>query len=570
MLEHFSEHGLYYTFSAESSGRPYHKPNITDSLCISDNAFVAMHRTQVIYAGETERFTHKRHDTSFPYLPMQAFKTYFDATKYFRDSSEVSNLPRTAIRLHSHERKRSAIFQDISQTEPSQDDTERNYPHSNHLNHILEVFYQSGFKESAVLVNNRYGEGENICLTLAYMKEGAEPRILKEFDGKYSPCYVYQEASKQIFNELHAEAKMMGIASYGKNNGKRYIWWDSPNNTIKTDEDHGALRISQFLRKNKKWNENPMYAKDLAFTIQKNFEDTIAEVMKYFKLLLEQADIETKNLCLSGGGIFNSPTNSRIVDLNYFENYYASPQPGDACAQAVGRTYAKMNRMGLPLISQRTKSSYLGVSYPINELFCSYQKIENPFIGMTNFLKTGGVIGWYQGGAEYGPRSMGHRSFLADPTSKETALALNAIKGREKWRPICAIVPEELFTRIFDVENVDMCEFLHRTIKVKEKWQPRLEAICHNDGTTLPQLLRREINPQLYDLIMTYFKTTRVPCLATTSLSMNGFPIVETPHDLCNLQEEICHINGIPEVKMIFVEGNDFYEVIPNDAWVLK
>ena len=104
-----------------------------------------------------------------------------------------------------------------------------------------------------------------------------------------------------------------------------------------------------------------------------------------------------------------------------------------------------------------------------------------------------------------------------------------------------------------------------RTLKIREKWQPRLQAVCHVDGTTRPQMLKREVNPQLYDLLMFYFEQTKTPCLVNTSLNINGFPIVETPRDFGNLLEEVQFMEDVPEVRGIFVDGNEVYRVYPDE-----
>ena len=138
---------------------------------------------------------------------------------------------------------------------------------------------------------------------------------------------------------------------------------------------------------------------------------------------------------------------------------------------------------------------------------------------------------------------------------------INRIKGREWWRPLAPVVPEELFGRLFDVNNVDMCEFMLRTLHIKEKWKNKLNAVWHVDGTTRPQLLKREVNPELYDLLMYYYRQTGIPCLINTSLNINGFPIVETPADFCDLIEEVGYVENVPTVKPVFVDRGSFYEV---------
>lgn len=540
-----------YIFTSQISGRPFNRSYLLD-FRTKDNACVVLDGTKVIYASETERFSKKKHDWGRPLVPMLIFKTYFDPNFTF-------------------------TLTPLMQSKPN----------SHHINHIYEAFYQSGFKDAAVLVNDGLGT-EQDCVTLAFIKEGGTPKILKKISIDKtvhrggclgSPCEFYAFAASTIFGHEYTEGKLMGLAAYGTNNKHTYCSW---NDTLKcinyninalADDLEQSLKISiedidgQSLYisiEDVKWtaNEDVMAARDVAATLQKNFEDTMVGVTKYFKQLLNDTGIKTNNLCMSGGGILNCPTNSKIVDLGLFENFYASPQPSDGCAESIGRAYEIMQENGEELKSHRLESAYLGMKCPINELTQRREYLKHPIPHIIAHLKSGGIVAWYQDGAEYGPRALGHRSFLADPSTSNMLDALNVIKGREAWRPLAPVVPEELFNRVFDAQNTDMCEFMLRTLKIKQRWQSRLQAVCHKDGSTRPQLLKRKVNPQLCDLIMFYFRETSVPCLVNTSLNINGFPIVETPQDLCDLAEEIMFIDKpIPKVMVIFVTDNNFYEI---------
>lgn len=90
-------------------------------------------------------------------------------------------------------------------------------------------------------------------------------------------------------------------------------------------------------------------------------------------------------------------------------------------------------------------------------------------------------------------------------------------------------------------------------------------AVCHVDGSTRPQLLKKDVNPELYDLLMMCFDTMHTPCLVNTSLNINGFPIVETPRDLCDLSEEIEYMEDVPPVLSVFVKEGHFFEVLNED-----
>ena len=510
---------LRYVFSNNSSGRPYCRKKLGPEVRPHDSTLAVLDGTSVVFASEAERFTKVKHDYHSPIWNLEILKSHSNmvAEHYVRNSSD-----------------------------------------DHHLHHIYEAFYQSGFKEAAVMVNDGMGTS-NDCLTLAYVRENEEPEILAKLPDCDSPCLLYAKASSYVFHQANSEGKFMGLAAYGEDDGETYVEWDKENKRIKTQPERFLCWQSAID------DDSPDYmlAKNFAFTLQKNFEDTIVEVVKHFKSLLDEKGIETQNLCLSGGGILNCPTNSRIVDLGLFNNYYASPQPSDGCAESIGRAFREMHLDGESLKSNRLKTAYLGINYEAQEGTRPIARLSLDKI--VKHLQSGGVVAWYQGGAEFGPRALGHRSFLADPTSSKMLDALNKIKGRENWRPLAPVVPEDLFSRIFEVDNTDMCEFMLRTLPIKENWRPRMGAVCHVDGSTRPQLLKKDVNPELYDLLMMCFDTMHTPCLVNTSLNINGFPIVETPRDLCDLSEEIEYMEDVPPVLSVFVKEGHFFEVLNED-----
>lgn len=495
-----SDQYLRYTYG--NTANLYKKRNyIYDTQ--KDNTCVIFKGNQLIYASEVERYTKEKYDGRHFKYPLLAFQ-----------------------KKHPLEDIQFEWVENVHQT--------------HHTNHIYEVFYQSGFKEAAVYVNDGCGT-EHDCITLAYMKENEKPIILRKFSSGNSISGEYNEAAKAIFNQDHSEGKMMGLASYGKPFHHNYFYWNNETKNI----DHTQFYVAQDIKEYK--SDNLLTIQNIAYTYQKDFENISIEIIKYFKELLLENGIETDNLCLSGGGIYNCPTNSKIIDLGLFKHYYASSNPGDGGAESIGAMYRIIESKGLPLESVRRESPYLGVDYIEDERELHHCMDHMRLVLLKNLdfswlchaMRYGNIIAWYQGGAEFGPRALGHRSFLADPCYIDTLYELNKIKNRESWRPLAPIVPEELFHIIFDVENTDLCEFMLRTLTIKEEWKPKLKAICHVDGTTRPQLLKKEVNPQLYDLIMTYYRLYKIPCLVNTSLNINGYPIVETPDDFIDLKVQL-------------------------------
>lgn len=512
------------------TGRPFAKC-VPEGTRTKDNACVVFDGTKVIYASESERHTHRRHGWETPFLALKAFKENFS-----KDECDLERLE-------------------------SNDPTV-----SHHLHHIYEAFYQSGFKEAAVLVNDGCGN-EGDCVTFAYMVEGKEPQILKKFSDENSPCLLYNKAASIVHDNIFSEGKFMGLSAYGKNNGRDYIKFNETTKQIETDEAQLVADLHHCFGGPKKEKGNdPMRAKHIAFTVQNNFENVVVELVKHFKELLTENGLETDNFCLSGGGTLNCPANSKIVDLGLFKHYYASPEPSDGCAESVGRGLKLIEEMGESLESHRLESPYLGATYSIEGSELSLCTEKQPLEVICDELSRGHIIAWYQEGAEFGPRALGHRSFLSDPSTTKMFNALNKVKGRESWRPLAPIFPDRLFNLVFETDNTDMCEFMLRTLPIKEKWRGKLKAICHHDGSTRPQILKRDLNPILYDLLMTYFEKTGIPCLVNTSLNINGFPIAETPYDFRCLVEEFYFMQDTPPIKSVVVNKDKIQFVITKDT----
>ena len=140
------------------------------------------------------------------------------------------------------------------------------------------------------------------------------------------------------------------------------------------------------------------------------------------------------------------------------------------------------------------------------------------------------VIGWFQGGSEFGPRALGNRSLLADPRKAEMKDILNSrVKHRQPFRPFAPIVLAERVREIFEGEEDS--PFMLIAKRVRPEWRDRIPAIVHVDGTARVQTVREETNPVLYRLLKEFEALTGVPVLINTSFNVKGEPIVETPRD---------------------------------------
>ena len=151
---------------------------------------------------------------------------------------------------------------------------------------------------------------------------------------------------------------------------------------------------------------------------------------------------------------------------------------------------------------------------------------------VTARLIDSGVIGWFQGRAEFGPRALGHRSILVDPRRTDAKELLNAkIKRRESFRPFAPSILKEYVAEYF--ENPDEVPFMEKVLPIKEEKYSVIPAVTHVDGTGRLQTVTKEDNDIYYELIDAFRLKTGVPVLLNTSFNENE-PIVNTPEEALN------------------------------------
>ena len=424
-----------------------------------------------------------------------------------------------------------------------------------HLGHICDTFYQSGFDSAAVVIIDGDGD-EQEGITIAHVKNN-EIKILKKYDYRKSLGLLYGAGAGYCGFDFFGEGKFMGLTSYGKDLGLRTLKFN--NKTKDIDINYNSLELEElmcydnpedviscsmenyFIKNYYPFhNKNPetsiLYYIDFAKTIQENFNEIYLDVIKYAKELTGE-----DNLCVTGGCIQNCVGNNVIVESGIFKNVFAPPAPHDAGC-AAGYAFYAANKLGEKIENKRLTNSYVGKTYTDEEITKAFNdniKVEEyNQNNLINLLKNNKIVAWFQGGSELGPRALGHRSILANPSERENLDTINdCIKMRENWRPLAPVVPAELFDLIFDVKSYDLTEFMLRTIPIKKEWQKKLCTACHIDGTTRPQRLVREENPELYDLIMEFYKQTGIPCLINTSFNGKNEPIIETPEQAISFLE---------------------------------
>ena len=142
------------------------------------------------------------------------------------------------------------------------------------------------------------------------------------------------------------------------------------------------------------------------------------------------------------------------------------------------------------------------------------------------------IVALYQGRSEAGPRALGNRSLLFDPTVKDGKDQVNTIKKREWFRPFAGTIMAEHVHDWFDLRGMDDTPFMMYAVNAaSEEKAEQIPSIMHVDKTCRIQTVTEEQNANYYNLIKVFYERTGVPILFNTSFNLGGEPLVETVED---------------------------------------
>jgi len=312
----------------------------------------------------------------------------------------------------------------------------------------------------------------------------------------------------------------------------------------------------------------------LANRIQVDIEDISLDFVKHFKELTGE-----ENLCFAGGVGLNSVMNGRMSRELGFKNTFLPPYPGDdgiavgCCAFGLfGNVHLQSldddddARSDSPPLWQTPLSPYTGPAYTDADIKSAVEEAA-PWLEFeavrdedtrvefaVQEIQSGGVIAWYQGRSEMGPRALGHRSILADPRKKGLVRFINEhVKKRESFRPFAPSALEEYATEWFDLGDTSIdanrSPYMSLTAMVKEEKRAKIPAVTHVDGSSRLQTVTPEAEPLYHKLITRFYELTGVPMVLNTSFNtIPSEPIVETPRDA--IRSFLCSMGSIEMLIM--------------------
>ncbi|MBS1557202.1 MAG: carbamoyltransferase [Bacteroidetes bacterium] len=434
-----------------------------------------------------------------------------------------------------------------------------------HRSHLASAFFASPFEEAAILSVDGSGD---FTTTMRAVGKGNQITVLDSVDFPVSVGLFYTAFTQYLgFPHYGDEYKVMGLAPYGQPVFQDQInkifqlhpsglfTWDagyfSNPTEIKLDYTTHIPKISTLYGKKildvfgparQAGEELTQRHKDMAASVQAVCEEIIFYVLNHL-----QARTGLKNICIAGGVAQNSVANGKILERTKFEKLYIPSAGHDAGISMGSALYAHnhilKNKRSPPIYNAYTGSQFSNetIELLLRERNMTFKRMNDDelYDCVTNKLMEPGVVGWFTGRAEFGPRALGGRSILADPRNPRAKDLLNAkIKRRESFRPFAPSILKEYVADYF--EKVDEVPFMEKVFPIRKEKREQIPAVTHVDGTGRLQTVMKNSSPRYYALIDQFRKKTGVPILLNTSFNENE-PIVNTPAEAldCFLRTEM-------------------------------
>lgn len=386
---------------------------------------------------------------------------------------------------------------------------------THHLSHASAGYYTSNFNDAIVLVLDAIGEWDTFTIWQA-----ANNNLSKVFQQVYPHSVGLWFSAMTHYLGLKPQEHeyiLMGMAALGnKDRFKSRLLLECF--TKMPSKSNPKIIMSKNFHKG--FNPNLKFdlltdqcKYDFAAAVQSIYEDIFRSVIEYMSI-----EYKSKNLVMAGGCILNCVANS--IALEYFNNIWIMPNPGDS-GSCIGSVLTKENQH---------------ISWP--GPFLGYDiKGHYPFNGLIGDLIDTGISAVACGPAEFGPRSLGHRSILADPRGINIKDLVNQVKQREPFRPFAPMILEEHAHKYFEVPVVFSSHYMQYVVKCKSPLE--LPAIVHYDQTSRLQTVPNTDEFKNVRLLLEkWYRTTGCPMLLNTSLNIKNKPLVNTETDAKEWQKQ--------------------------------
>jgi len=428
-----------------------------------------------------------------------------------------------------------------------------------HRSHMASTFFVSPFEEAAILSIDGFGD---FTSTMIGYGKGNKIKVLDSVIYPHSLGIFYTTFTQFLgFDKYGDEYKVMGLAPYGKprlvealndvvilkpdglfelnpkyfNHVRKGISMSWENGSPDIAPIYTDYLVEKFGQPRQKNEELTDYHKNLAASVQQLCENVIFHILEK---LHERYPCE--NICLTGGVAQNSVANGKVTSKTPFNRVYIPPAGHDA-GTAIGAALFQYHQVLDNPRKTVMQHAYLGESFDnedvralLTEKQVDFTELSLPEVyqKVTECLVDGGVVGWFRGRSEFGPRALGNRSILVDPRRADAKEILNRkIKKRESFRPFAPSILREHVADYFEL--VDDAPFMEKVFPIKPEKHEVIPAVTHVDGTGRLQTVHRDTAPEYYALIEAFYQKTGVPILLNTSFNENE-PIVNSVEEAYN------------------------------------
>ena len=562
-----------------------------------DSAAAIIVEGKIIAAAQEERFTRKKHDASYPkhainYVlkeaglklsevdhvvfyekPFLKFERLLETYIGFSPSGFKSFSTSMPLWLSEKLFQKKMLYDALKEQDNNFNDIKKINFSEHHLSHAASAFFSSPYDEAIILTLDGVGEWATTTVSLG---KNNKISILKEIHFPHSLGLLYSAFTYFLgFKVNSGEYKVMGLAPYGEPKFKDIIL----DKLIDVKED-GSFRLSmdyfnyatgltmtnskfaKLFNMNRREPENNLSQihMDMAASIQAATEEIVLKITRFLS-----KEYKLENLCMAGGVALNCVANGKILKEGLFKNIWIQPASGDA-GGALGAAqafyYQQLDNKRQILKTDSMNGSYLGpqftddqVENELKSCGANYKKLtQDQIINDTaKALSEEKAVGWFQGRMEFGPRSLGNRSIIADPRSENMQKNLNLkVKYRESFRPFAPAVLFEKVSEWFEINSESPYMLLVADVKKSKQLEMTNEqrnlfgidklnvkrssipSVTHVDYSARIQTVHKETNPTFYKLIEEFERITKYPILVNTSFNVRGEPIVCTATDAFN------------------------------------
>ena len=545
-----------------------------------DSAAALLQDGKIVAAAEEERFSRRKHDSGFPHHALryclgEARVNLSDVDRvvfYDKPFLKFERILETAVAFAPRgfqvfARSMPAWLQDklflkrvlareLRRLDGTFDADERMLFSEHHLSHAASAYFPSPFESAAVLTIDGVGEWATTSLALG---NGNSLAVTKEIHFPHSLGLMYSAFTQYCGFEVNSgEYKLMGLAPYGEPRFAadilEHLMDLKEDGSFRLNLDYfgyctGARMINRrfeaLMGGPARRPETPIDRKymDVAASIQAVTEEAILRMTRAIA-----RDTGAENLCLAGGVALNCVANGKILRDGKFKRVWIQPASGDSGGALGAALAAHHLHFGLPRTPgarDSMRGALLGPGFDQDEiearlgsLGAKFEVLDQPALidACAQDLASGKTVAWFQGRMEFGPRSLGARSILADPRSPGVRESLNAkVKRRESFRPFAPAVLLERACEWFDLEAESPYMLLVAGVSAAHcNPASEIPAVTHVDGSARIQTVGQDAEPGFRALLERFEALTGCPVLVNTSFNVRDEPIVCTPEDAYN------------------------------------